>query len=315
MKISVIITSRDRCSDLQLTCAKLRELRPAPDEVLIFADGCRDRTTRMLRQGFPTFRLFESRHSLGSVRCRDLLLRAARGEVVLSLDDDSHPVRADFLTRLRAVAMAHPEAAVIVFPELRDDRTYSAADKAEQSPGHYVSAYANCAAAMRRRFYLRQPGFPSFFEHMYEEPDYALQCYAAGAAVWFEPTLSVRHRLSGAHRNAVRRHQQNARNELWSVWLRCPWPWLGPLSLYRIARQWLYAFSEGASWACREPEWWWEALRGWRWCRQGRRPVSWPVYRRWLRLARNPIRSVEELQRAFPLGVKTRSASNTRICL
>ena len=46
--------------------------------------------------------------------------------------------------------------------------------------GRYVAAYANCGAAMRRDVYLQLAGFPTFFGHMYEEPDYALQCYASG---------------------------------------------------------------------------------------------------------------------------------------
>ena len=67
--------------------------------------------------------------------------------------------------------------------------------RSRSSRGRYVSAYANCGAAMRRDVYLKLAGFPRFFGHMYEEPDYALQCYAADFAVWFEPDLVVRHHL------------------------------------------------------------------------------------------------------------------------
>ena len=54
---------------------------------------------------------------------------------------------------------------------------------------------------MRRDVYLKLAGFPKFFRpHGYEEPDYALQCYAAGFAVWFEPNLAVRHHMSSVNR-------------------------------------------------------------------------------------------------------------------
>jgi len=235
MTISVMIPSRDRCQDLRLTCQKLRELRPLPEEVIIWSDGSADGTAAMVRKEFPEYRLIENERPRGSVYGRDQLLRLARGEIVLSLDDDSYPLRRDFLDQLARVAAEHPEAAVIVFPELRDGKKPATAGKTDRSRGHYVSAYANCAAAMRREFYLKQPGFVLFFKHMYEEPDYALQCYAAGAAVWFEPTLIVRHRESAVNRGLVTRHHLNARNELWSVWLRCPWPWLAFLTIYRVA--------------------------------------------------------------------------------
>src|SRR5207248_3513459 len=110
-----------------------------------------------------------------------------------SLDDDSYPIQRDFFAKLPSIFAAHPEAAVVAFPELRDANQFSALDKTDNRLGHYVSAYANCAAAMRTDLYLRSAGFPAFFTHMYEEPDYALQCYAAGAAVWFEPSLEIRH--------------------------------------------------------------------------------------------------------------------------
>jgi GT2 family glycosyltransferase len=299
MTISVMIPTRDRCEDLRLTCAKLLRLRPLPDEILVWADGCTDGTSAMFRTCFPGVRLFESAQPMGSVYARDRMLRVAQGEIVLSLDDDSYPMEQDFIARLRQVMGRHPEAAVVAFPELRNGKTYAAADKTDKCPGYYVSGYANCAAAMRRRFYLEQPGFAPFFGHMYEEPDYALQCYAAGAAVWFEPTLMVRHHESLARRVPMVRHHQNARNELWSVWMRCPWPWLPLVSGYRVARQFVYAWSQGAAWAMAEPAWWVAALRGLPQCWAGRKTIQWSTYARWMWLARHPIYSGQELQRRF----------------
>jgi GT2 family glycosyltransferase len=302
MTFTVMISTRDRRPDLEVTCEKLMELRPAPDEVIICADGCNDGTAEMLRLRFPQFKTLENPLPKGDMYSRDRILRMARGEIVLSLDDDSYPIQRDFFEKLPLILSKHPEAAVVVFPELRNGNLFSTSDKSDTCPGHYVSAYANCAAAMRRDFYLGQPGFPVFFTHMYEEPDYALQSYAAGAAVWFEPSLTVRHHLSTANRRPVARHHFNARNELWSVWLRCPWPALPIVSAYRLLRQFAYAASEGMDWALREPVWWLAALRGRAQCRTFREPVHWLVYYRWMRLARSPIYRVQDLREKFPPG-------------
>ena len=299
MKFSVMITTRNRCDDLGRTCARLLTLRPAPDEVLVCADGCTDGTVELVRREFSSFRLVENNPALGSVASRDRLLRMAAGDVVVSLDDDSYPMEDDFFARLPGLFAAHPEAAVITFPELREGGVFASDSKTDKSSGHFVAAYPNCAAAMRREFYLRQPGFPRFFGHMYEEPDFALQCYAAGAAVWFEPSLVVRHHLSNVQRLPVRRHHQNARNELWSVWLRCPWPQLPVVSLFRVWRQFRYACSEGFGWAVREPLWWFAALGGISKCFAARLPVPWPRYYAWMRLARRPIATVNELRETF----------------
>ena len=144
-----------------------------------------------------------------------------------------------------------------------------------------LQKYANCAAAMRKVTYHKLPGFPEFFRHMYEEPDYALQCYGAGWAVWFEPSIIIRHHLSISGRNTFKTHHLNARNELWSVWLRCPWPYLPFVSLYRITRQFLYACTEGMSWVFNEPCWWLDAFFGLNKCIKKRNPIPWkknPLY-------------------------------------
>lgn len=295
-----MIATRNRCDDLRRTGQRLLKLNPAPLEVLVCADGCTDNTVATVRAEFPAFTLIENSPSLGSVTSRDRLLRMAKGDIVVSLDDDSYPVDDDFLLKLPSVFAAHPEAGVITFPELRNDDQYSASSKTQQAPSHYVSAYPNCAAAMRRELYLKTGGYPVFFFHAYEEPDYALQCYEHGFAVWFEAGFTVRHHLSPKNRSSYRMHQLNARNELWSVWMRCPWPWLPVVSLFRVWRQFRYAFSEGLSWAIREPAWWWAAMRGLNHCWRNRRPVSWPVYYAWMRLARNPIRSPSEFNQHFP---------------
>jgi GT2 family glycosyltransferase len=255
---------------------------------LVTADGCDDDTAEMVRIQFPVIRLFVNSQSQGSVSSRDQMLRAATGELVMSLDDDSYPLDTDFFARLNCIFEAHPKAAVITFPELRDGGKFVTRSRTPDAAGHYVSAYANCAAAMRRVVYLQRPGFPQFFEHMYEETDYALQCYADGYSVWFEPSLAIRHHLSPTNRNSIARHHLNARNELWSVWMRCPWPWLPLVSLYRIWRQFRYACTEGAIWAINEPRWWITAIMGLPHCLRGRCPIRWSLYYSWMRMARHP---------------------------
>jgi GT2 family glycosyltransferase len=153
---------------------------------------------------------------------------------------------------------------------------------------------------MRRQVYLNLPGFPAFFQHMYEEPDYAAQSYAAGYGVWFEPSLEIFHRQSTANRHVIERHQLNARNEFWSVCLRCPWPWLPAVTVYRAVRQMAAAFCLGPQCVIREPFWWWEAFKGFGKCMAQRHAIPWKTYYRWMRLARSPIDDLRGLRAKFP---------------
>ena len=298
MTFTIMITTHNRCADLRRTCAALMSLSPPPGEVLICADGCTDATVSMVRSEFPGFVVLENAERQGSVASRDRMLRLASADVVISFDDDSYPLDRDFLARLGRALAAHPEAAVISFAELCDAGA-GEHDVRDLGRGRYVSAYANCGAAMRRDVYLRLAGFPGFFGHMYEEPDYALQCYAAGFGVWFEPDLVVRHHLSKVNRHAGRRQRLHARNELWSVLIRCPWPYLPAVALFRIWRQLRYAATQSLSDLLLQPAWWLAALRGLPQCIASRAPVPGPKYLAWMTLARQPIYRSADLARAM----------------
>jgi glycosyltransferase involved in cell wall biosynthesis len=299
MTFAVMIATRNRCYELRRTLAKIQELKPQPDEILICADGCTDNTREMVRSEFPHCILIENKDAHGSVFSRDRLLRLAGSDIVLSLDDDSYPIDTDFVLRLATAFEAHGEAAVITFVELRGENGSFAGPVADLSKGQYVSAYPNCAAAMRRSLYGVAAKFPVFFCHMYEEPDYALQCYARGYGVWYEPSLRVRHHLAEAQRQSMPRHHLNARNELWSVGLRCPWPWLPLVVAYRIFRQLIFAASQGLGWLIGEPRWWALAIAGWREVAKHRQPVQWRIYRSWVHLNRKLIQSEAELCRTM----------------
>ena len=119
---------------------------------------------------------------------------------------------------------------------------------------------------------------------MYEEPDYALQCIAAGYEVLFTPVVSIRHHYSGQGRNEVRIHQRHARNEFWSALMRCPFPYVVGLAAYRIFSQFRYACKRGPAWVIREPAWWGQALAGVPYCLRRRQPVPWAAYKKWVSL-------------------------------
>ena len=287
MTVSVIITTRDRATDLQRTCDVVMQLRPAPNEVLVTADGCTDGTVDVIADKFPDVRLIANKPGRGSVASRDRMIREASGDLVLALDDDSYPEQLDCIARFVPAFEERPQLAVLHFPQRTDE--YPETLTQPNFPSEYLTrSFANSGAVLRRSTYLQLPGFESRFFHMYEEPDYALQCVAAGYEVLFSPVVTVRHHYSGQVRSEMRNHHRHSRNELWSVLLRCPFPYVAPVAIYRAATQFGYACRRGFSWAIREPVWWWQAMAGFPYCLAKRHPVSWTSYKRWLRLPETP---------------------------
>jgi GT2 family glycosyltransferase len=248
----------------------------------------------MLRSEFPEVSLRVNDRALGSVACRDLMMRTAKEELVLSLDDDSHPLQPDFLAHVPRLFERHPQAAVLAFPILEQA---SAPDP--QLPGAMVGTFGNGAAAFRRSVYLRSAGFPDFFFHSHEESDYAAQIHGLGYGVWREPALSILHRVSPINRDRLKTDWLNARNEFWSVCLRCPLPWLPVVALFRLGRQFQHACRMGLPWIRRQPHLWLTALRGLPTCLRQRKPIAWPQYLNWMKLSQNPISNPNQWQHLF----------------
>jgi hypothetical protein len=77
--VSIMITTKNRVHELRRTGAVLRELSPAPLEIIITADGCRDGTIDFVRAEWPQARLVVNEAGRGSIASRDRMIREARG--------------------------------------------------------------------------------------------------------------------------------------------------------------------------------------------------------------------------------------------
>ena len=283
MSLSVMITTRNRIGELRRTWRALQQLIPPPLEVLITMDGCTEDVVEAVRTELPEARVFVNQIGLGSVASRDRMMREARGDLVLALDDDSCPEHLDCIARIVPFFEQRPQLAVLHFPQRTDEYPETLAQTNFGSE-HLTRSFANSGAVLRRSTYLQLPGFESRFFHMYDEPDYALQCVAAGYDVLYSPIVTIRHHYSGQARDEIRIHHRHARNEFWSTLLRCPFPFAIGMAAWRVFSQFRYAWKRGGSWVIREPSWWWQALGGIPHCVRKRRPVSWGDYKRWLRL-------------------------------
>jgi GT2 family glycosyltransferase len=283
MTVSVMITTRGRIDDLRRTFHVLQELSPRPLEVLVTMDGCTTDVVEAVKAELPEARLFVNQVGHGSVASRDRMMREARGDLVLALDDDSYPEQLDCISRIVPFFEQRPRLAVLNFPQ-RTDEYFETLTQTNFGAEHLTRSFANSGAALRRATYLQLAGFESRFFHMYEEPDYGLQCVAAGYDVLCSPVVTIRHHYSAQARDEIRIHHRHARNEFWSTLIRCPLPFALGMVAWRVFSQFRYACKRGWSWVVREPVWWCEALAGIPYCVRKRRPVPWAGYKRWLSL-------------------------------
>src|SRR5436190_824997 len=212
-----MITTRNRAEQLQGTCEIIPARNPPPLEVLITVDGCcADNTMNVIRRRVPHATVIVNKNARGSVACRDAMMRQARGDLVFALDDDSYPQQLDSIALVSRLFEKKPKLAVLHFPQ-RSDEYPETLSQTDFGPEHLTRSFSNSGAVLRRSTYLQLPGFESHFFHAYEEPDYALQCVAAGYDVLFSPVVTIRHHYSGYERDESRTHHRHARNEFWST--------------------------------------------------------------------------------------------------
>jgi GT2 family glycosyltransferase len=298
LRVAICITTHNRRAELDRTLTQIAGLTPPPDEVIIVADGCTDGTAEFVRERRPDAKLIIHEQGRGSIPSRNEMAQATGCDIFLSLDDDSYPIEPDAIARIRELFAQNARLAVAAFPQRTDEfpETLTATDFGSAK---FVGSYANSSAAIRTAVFKTLGGYPDFFFHAYEEPDFALRCVNAGWQVRFEPCVTVRHHFTTLQRNEIRTHHRHARNELWSVLLRCPLPQFLAVAPFRVLRQFLYACKRGWSWVWREPRWWWQCLGGIAQCLRARSPLGWPRYRAWMGLVRTPLADEAEWNARF----------------
>ena len=297
-KCGITIATHNRRKDLERTCIVISKLNPPPDEVLLCADGCTDDTVEYIRRSFPNFLLLIHQKAQGSIASRDEMMRAASSDVLLSLDDDSYPIELDAITRIKGIFMENARLAVVTFPQRTDEYPQTLSQN-DFGPMQFVGTFSNAGTAIRRDSFILLGGYPSEFHHMYEEPDFALRCVAAGLEVTLDPRVTIRHHYTGAQRNELRIHQLHARNEIWSALMHCPFPELPGVLIFRVVRQLAYANSRGIRWLVSEPQWWLNCFRALGRVMKKRRPIKWSTYKAWMNLVRKPIFSQTEWRASF----------------
>jgi GT2 family glycosyltransferase len=278
-----MITTRNRGLQLRETLGEIRKLDPRPAEVLITADGCTDDTLDVVRAEMPDAVLIVNPVGLGSVASRAAMMERASGDLVLALDDDSYPDQADCLALLAEWFASNDRLAIATFPQRSDEYPESLTQQ-DFGPARPIRSFPNSGACLRVSTYRQLAGFEPMFFHMYEEPDYALQCVANGWEVMIFPEITIRHHWTPNQRSELRNHHRHARNEFWSTLMRCPFPQAIGLMAWRVFSQARFAARRGPKWLIQEPVWWWQAVLGIPQALGRRKPVSWEGYRKWLAL-------------------------------
>ena len=187
MLLSYIIPTRDRPERLRATLDALAHLDPHDAEVIIVDNDSEQRALLPASIGDMPVRTILLHENMGAA-ARNLASASARGEWLVMLDDDSHPLDVSFV---RAIA-EQPAEVWAVMADIFLARSTSGGCRARESGG-LPEVFVGCGVAIRREIFESLGGYDPTFGYYAEEYDFSARLIRSGGLVAFEPEFRVLH--------------------------------------------------------------------------------------------------------------------------
>ena len=250
---SVVVLTHNRRDLLRrsLTSAFGQRVQP---EVVVVDNGSKDGTPAMVRSDFPLARLIALPENTG-IRGRNLGVQAARGEVVLTLDDDIELTNPDTLSRVLSTFRTIPSLGALSL------KICDGEEASTSSPAHWwhpcpasscehlefeTDRITEAAVAFRRDLFLQVGGYLESLFWGAEEWDLALALIDAGCQLHYLPE-PVRHLAPRGSLDvqASARHALLIRNRIWIAFRRLPLSNAAAFSMPRLLLWFLRSLRHG----------------------------------------------------------------------
>jgi GT2 family glycosyltransferase len=207
-------------------------------EVIFADDASRDDSVSFVEQGYAhdlDLRITVNRQTLGFVASVNAAADAARGRVLVLLNNDTEPDLA-WLAELAKAICTHPDAAIVASKLLlfdERDRLHTAGDTLgrdgiprnrgvwEKDRGQYdatTEIFSGCggAVAIRRQVWQALGGFDEEFWMYLEDVDFAFRAQLSGWKAMLAPGARVYHKVSGSGGDDLSSYYVG-RNTIWMV--------------------------------------------------------------------------------------------------
>ncbi len=207
MKITFLIVTKNRARDLTITLHKLKTLIEASThEVLVFIDGCKD--TETLIDKFHWVKWMISPKSISASPARHKLYKEAKGDILIGLDDDAHPISPNFINEILSHFRKHRNTAILAFQEVRG--IFAADEEAllelKSKETYKTNDFVGCGFAVRQSVYKKTRGFPTWVDIYGEESALAIEVLDLGYDIIYQPEIAVNHRVNVEKRKKIGRN-------------------------------------------------------------------------------------------------------------
>lgn len=234
-RASVVIPNWNGSQHLPACLDSLRSQVDGQPEVIVVDNASSDGSQQLVFEQYPEVRLLALERNLGLTGGNNAGFRAAGGEILISLNNDTE-VAPHFVEALVTALEDHPEAGMAAAKMMlfdRRDTIHSAGDGYgvdgipfnrgvwQRDEGQFDQAgwiFGGCGGAVAyRRAMLDQVGMfdESFFMYC-EDVDLNWRSHLAGWSCWYTPEAVVYHKLSATGGGPIASFY-TGRNTLWVI--------------------------------------------------------------------------------------------------
>lgn len=290
IRVTVGIVTKNRPDALRKALASLTHIADRIAEVIVVDDTSDAPAEAVVRDAPPPIaaaaRVFMQTRHEGYIVARNTIVREARTDFVLLMDDDAWLVDGSGVARALALLSAQPHVGAVAFAMAT---VTGAPWDARMQPAPvdyacYVPSFIGFAHVLRRDIFLRLGGYREAFQFYGEEKEYCLRLLDAGFEVIYLPDARAVHVPHPSSRSHSRYLRLTIRNDCLAAIYNEPLPLpivSVPIRLFRYFRLARGAHDPGGlRWIAGD------VLRRLPAAIRARRPVAWATLRRWRRLRR-----------------------------
>jgi GT2 family glycosyltransferase len=148
---------------------------------------------------------------------RNELYKHAKGEILVGLDDDAHPLQHDFLQRTKQYFDNNAKVGIIAYKEIRgvfetDKDALNASGSSTDN--RLCSEFVGCGFAIRNNIYKETRGFPLWMDIYCEEGCVAIETQALGYQILKTNDILINHRVNKNERIASGRNYFRFKKQL-----------------------------------------------------------------------------------------------------
>jgi GT2 family glycosyltransferase len=264
--ISYIVVTANRCPELVKCLDSIRQQEYGNSELIVVDNHSEDDSAEVVRRDFAEARLICLDHNAGIPGGRNIGMRAAKGDIVVSVDDDAEFPDTDAAQRIVSQFQHDSRLGILAlrvvdpYTGVTERATIPRRDKKDVLDETEVTYFPGGAHALRRTM-LDETGF--YPEHLFYSGEELALSYAALRAGWkilYYPSIQVLHYRVPAGRPKGQRVYYYTRNHIWVPLMYLPMRyaivqmglWSGSMMLEAVKQREVGFFFKGL----------WDALLG-----------------------------------------------------